>query len=155
MIYFIKIAETNHVKIGTSKNVKKRLDTIQSASPYKLILLKTIEGGHGLEAELHKKFSHLHVRGEWFNLTEELNNFINNNHPIEITEKSKEIKNKEIGEKLSIPTIVSLGYTYYYHKGTIFKKQKHLIKYKNAEKLITNTTEITEAEYAATLTLHD
>ena len=39
-------------------------------------MLKTIDVSHKAEAYLHDKFSHLHHRGEWFNLNSELRKYI-------------------------------------------------------------------------------
>lgn len=74
-VYFIK-SENNHVKIGFSSNVEHRFKCLQSHSPCKLELLKSIPSDIGRESRLHAQFSHLRKHGEWFSLTDELISFI-------------------------------------------------------------------------------
>jgi uncharacterized protein YeeX (DUF496 family) len=64
------------VKIGRSKNPEKRLKQLSTGSPYKLEIIKKIRGNENLEREIHDKFSHLRMNGEWFELTDELSEFI-------------------------------------------------------------------------------
>src|SRR4051812_16976431 len=53
MIYFIQNTVTKGSKIGNSKNPKKRLDGLQTATPDKLVLLGAIQGGLEHETALH------------------------------------------------------------------------------------------------------
>src|SRR5262249_47936749 len=53
-------------KIGWSKNPKKRLSSLQTASPDELVLLGTIQGGLEVETELHRRFAKHKLQGEWF-----------------------------------------------------------------------------------------
>ena len=72
MIYFIE-SESGHVKIGyTSVPIKSRLSALQTSCPFKLKLLKTIDGGRKKEKELHYIFRNSHFRGEWFKKTKGL-----------------------------------------------------------------------------------
>ena len=41
-----------------------------------LELLADVPGGRELEAQLHRDWRHLHIRGEWFEASEELLRFI-------------------------------------------------------------------------------
>lgn len=75
MIYFIGCND-RYVKIGVSHSPDSRLDGFQTGNPYDLTMLKTVDVSHKAEAYLHDKFSHLHHRGEWFNLTSELRDYI-------------------------------------------------------------------------------
>lgn len=75
-IYFILAKKTNLVKIGTTTNMKNRFSTLSTGSPYELELLYTFPGYKQKEKELHKKFEHLRVKGEWFNYTDEIKVFI-------------------------------------------------------------------------------
>lgn len=74
-VYFIK-AGTEFVKIGYSKEVKQRLNTIKSSNPQKVSLLGVIEGGVKKEREIQSQFRHFRIRGEWFDLSLELKKFI-------------------------------------------------------------------------------
>lgn len=74
MIYFVQC--NNYIKIGNSTNPRKRLSDMQTASPYKLKLLKTIPGDYAEEERLHKKFRGIRVNGEWFCAEKRLLNYI-------------------------------------------------------------------------------
>lgn len=75
MIYFIQNSE-GPIKIGYSKNVKTRFESLQSSNPDTLILLAEVKGNKTMEQELHNKFSHLKIRGEWFKPERELTEHI-------------------------------------------------------------------------------
>lgn len=57
------------VKIGCASDPEARLLQLQTGSPYPLRLLGYVPGGEKLERELHKKYAHLHMQGEWFRAT--------------------------------------------------------------------------------------
>lgn len=80
-VYFIK-AGTEFVKIGYTKEVKGRLSSITVSSPLPISLIGVIEGGVKKEKEIQRKFKHFRVRGEWFDLSSELKEFIDT-HVIE------------------------------------------------------------------------
>ena len=66
-IYFIQEGENGNVKIGISKNPKKRMEQLQSANPHELKLRVVIDDCHeGVEDDLHHFFKNYHIRGEWF-----------------------------------------------------------------------------------------
>lgn len=71
-IYFIQQGDNGPIKIGYSTNPEKRLQTLNTASPYPLKLLHTIQGGKNLEKELHARFADTQLDGEWFEDSEEL-----------------------------------------------------------------------------------
>lgn len=80
-IYFILNTDSNAVKIGRTKNVAKRLNSLQVANPVELRVLKTLEVDSGKEAQdteelLHNEFSDLRLRGEWFKFDCKLRDFI-------------------------------------------------------------------------------
>lgn len=58
--------ETGPVKIGTSKDVPKRMRAIQASHSAPLRLIRTLDGGIDVEAWLHKRFADLRKSGEWF-----------------------------------------------------------------------------------------
>jgi len=74
-VYFVQ-AGNGLIKIGMSLNVNSRIKALQQASPLKLSLLKTIDGGRKMEASLHKTFKHLRSHGEWFFPQQDLITFI-------------------------------------------------------------------------------
>lgn len=57
------------VKIGSAKDVKKRLQSLRTGCPRPLHLLGTLPGGRAVEMRLHAAFDHRRVHGEWFALT--------------------------------------------------------------------------------------
>lgn len=65
-------------KIGSTKNPTKRLRGLQSSTPFPLELLHTIlcRDVRTCEILLHLEFKSKHVRGEWFELSEEDVNYI-------------------------------------------------------------------------------
>ena len=77
MVYFIQSVNGGPIKIGYSNNVNERIRELQTASPYKLILLAAIVGGVRMENDIHKQFSKYRMRGEWFKPAKELMEFIN------------------------------------------------------------------------------
>lgn len=79
MIYFIANEEQQIVKIGyTKNNPLTRLFNIQVGNPYILNIIGVMEGSISMERELHEKFKHLQLQGEWFSLNDEINQFILN-----------------------------------------------------------------------------
>lgn len=64
--YAIADSKRRMVKIGTSRDVARRLRGLQTSSPLTLNLIWQDRGGAALEAHLHEAFSSRRVRGEWF-----------------------------------------------------------------------------------------
>lgn len=66
-VYFIK-SEDGPIKIGyTEGHPDFRLETIQTANPYRLIIMGVIpDAGRDIEHRLHCQFDHLAMMGEWF-----------------------------------------------------------------------------------------
>ena len=80
-IYFILNCDSQAIKIGIAKNVKRRLKSLQTSSPSELKLLGTIKENNvnkarKLEQSLHKRFKKLCIRGEWFKAKAELLQYI-------------------------------------------------------------------------------
>lgn len=89
MIYFVACPPANAVKIGHTRklhygtidsNAYSRMASMQSACPFALEMLAVCEGDLAREQELHRRFRHLRLRGEWFLLTEEVREFISGFH---------------------------------------------------------------------------
>lgn len=77
MIYFVKV--NDKVKIGFSDNLKKRLSALQVSSAYKLEVLLIIDGDYEKESELHQQFREYRNSGEWFDLSDPIEAFIEDN----------------------------------------------------------------------------
>lgn len=65
-VYVIGAAESSIVKIGKANNVKKRLAGLQTSNPNRLVVRWTTPGAEKLEGQLHNRFNHLRLEGEWF-----------------------------------------------------------------------------------------
>lgn len=73
--YFIQRGTGGAIKIGRACDPRKRLADLQVACDEKLSLLGTMEGDER-EVEMHARFAHLNIRGEWFTPDTELTEFI-------------------------------------------------------------------------------
>lgn len=72
MIYFVLAATTDLIKVGvTSQSVQSRISALQTACPFDLVLLGTVDGGEVQEAAIHRCWAEHHERGEWFRATDE------------------------------------------------------------------------------------
>lgn len=81
-IYFVQSEADGAIKIGMSNNPLKRLSSLQSGSPATLHLLGIMKCGfksYETEQQLHDKFKHLSIHGEWFRPGEDLIGFIAEN----------------------------------------------------------------------------
>ena len=75
-VYFIG-DDAGRVKIGhTSQRIGKRLSGLQTGNALKLRLLAWTPGAAEDERALHAAFTHLHIRGEWFTLNDEVRAFL-------------------------------------------------------------------------------
>lgn len=74
MIYFVRSGDA--VKIGYAERPDKRIPSLKTANPNELVVLGVMEGGVGDEKELHRRFSRRRLRGEWFELSNEILVFI-------------------------------------------------------------------------------
>ena len=80
-IYFV--TEGKHIKIGyTTQDIEKRIKQLNTGSVQNISLLGWIYGDKAKEKELHIRFAQSRVRynGEWFEPTENLLDFINENN---------------------------------------------------------------------------
>lgn len=71
-IYFIQGQSGGPIKIGYAENVKNRIKTLQTGYFETLIILATYPGGVTQEKQLHERFNHIRLRGEWFKPEPEL-----------------------------------------------------------------------------------
>lgn len=71
MIYFIRQAETNYIKIGyTKNNPKERIGQLQTSSPHKLSFIGYTFGSEFRERMFHILFDSIRISGEWFSFDE-------------------------------------------------------------------------------------
>ena len=76
-VYFIQEGEAGHIKIGWASCVAIRLLELQTGNPRVLRVVGLLVGSRTRELEMHRKFKHLRIRGEWFQAGEDLVKFIN------------------------------------------------------------------------------
>ena len=102
MIYLIKAKDWNFYKIGyASKSIKKRVKSIQTSCPFKLKVIKKINGGFYQETILHTLFKSKQQQGEWFKLDNQYLNILLNtmdylDTPIELPVKYKKPKKNKL-----------------------------------------------------------
>jgi len=74
-MYIYVIGTNDKQKIGFSGDVNKRLSTLQTGNPEKLIIHHKIEvpseRARLVENKIHKEYSYLRIKGEWFSMTPE------------------------------------------------------------------------------------
>jgi hypothetical protein len=71
-VYFLQAGEAGPIKIGWALDPLARLNELQVGCPEPLRLLMTLTDEGGLEAQLHRRFARLRLRGEWFRAEQEL-----------------------------------------------------------------------------------
>ncbi len=71
-VYFIRAGEAGPVKIGFSRSVQTRLAALQTAHHERLVLVAKHMGTIETERELHQRFTHLRLEGEWFRVEADL-----------------------------------------------------------------------------------
>ena len=75
-VYLIEAGASGKVKIGTSVCVQKRLSQLQGASPEKMRLLLSMDGGLREEAEVQAAYKAERIHREWFSRSGDLERFI-------------------------------------------------------------------------------
>lgn len=71
IVYFIAFGD--RIKIGTTTNLKGRLEAIPHDE-----VLATVPGSFPVERGLHARFAHLRITGEWFHRGDDLMRHIDN-----------------------------------------------------------------------------
>ncbi|MBD2566083.1 MULTISPECIES: GIY-YIG nuclease family protein [Nostoc] len=76
VVYFVNCDPANAIKIGTSKDVRNRLSSIQTGNPFQLFLIGCVEGGITEERILHEYFDEIRAVGEWFYTSDQLLRYV-------------------------------------------------------------------------------
>jgi hypothetical protein len=73
-VYILHAEGTMRVKIGRSASALLRFETLRTASPYPLVILRTIPTSDAvaLERMLHQRYSHFRQHREWFDLPHDM-----------------------------------------------------------------------------------
>jgi len=77
VIYFITDGLRKYVKIGYTNNLERRLSGLRVGNPYGIEVLGIMDGGVKEERNVHEMFSKNRYMGEWFELSSEIQDFIN------------------------------------------------------------------------------
>lgn len=115
-VYFIKNPETGLIKIGTAKNVFARVFSLMSQHKTGLRILGLIDGDVRQEKKLHRRFADYNNYDEWFNPSEAILNFIDQNcNTTYSTKKGVRPKSIEISVKSNVPELAKkMGITDYW-----------------------------------------
>lgn len=65
-VYFIRAGEDGPVKIGWAADVQGRMRELQTGNVATFVLLREFDGRKAEEAEFHRHYKALRIRGEWF-----------------------------------------------------------------------------------------
>ena len=98
-VYLIKAETTSFYKIGKSKDVHKRLESLQTANNMQLTIVYRIFSTNyrTLERQLHKYYEEYWIRGEWFDFPSEIvSQFLSVANLLEDTEEIKTLTAKNI-----------------------------------------------------------
>lgn len=74
VIYFVRA--DRYIKIGTTTNLQSRLTALQNGSPFPLEHILSLPGDVQTERLIQRRFSDLHIRGEWYEDGPELREYI-------------------------------------------------------------------------------
>ena len=87
-MYTYIIYDDKYYKIGKTKNLKNRMESMKTSNPHIKLLLFLDKD---IEKDLHVKFKDRNITGEWFNLSKEdleyLHNTMYKNEDIKVTTK--------------------------------------------------------------------
>lgn len=64
VVYFI--AAKGRIKVGTSKDLRSRMNAIRTSNPDAVSLLGAVTGGRKLERAIHSELAIFAIGGEWF-----------------------------------------------------------------------------------------
>jgi hypothetical protein len=76
LVYFAQGEGIERVKIGATRDPKRRLRELQAYSPVPLQMIVTFYGGTYSESLLHQAFSEYRLWGEWFEFASEMKDFL-------------------------------------------------------------------------------
>lgn len=75
-VYFAQAGRGPRIKIGTTSNLSGRLKGLKHPLIGKLRVLGVVPGGYEVESRMHQRFAAYRIKGEWFNMAGELEEFV-------------------------------------------------------------------------------
>jgi len=76
VVYFVEAGAGGDIKIGTTRDLRSRLRTLQATNSCKLTVLATVPGDRAVENEIHRMFFEERKHYEWFKRTRRLMDLI-------------------------------------------------------------------------------
>lgn len=76
VVYFVQAGADGPIKIGTARDLDRRLAQLRGQSPAPLRVLWLMPGGRCLERQMHRRFYASRLHGEWFSPSEDLTAWI-------------------------------------------------------------------------------
>lgn len=79
MIYFVQPVDGGDIKIGHSRQLSRRVISLEAECKAKIRILGVCKGDRQQEQLLHQQFADSRLSGEWFSDTPELREYIREN----------------------------------------------------------------------------
>lgn len=108
MIYFL--VEADQVKIGYALDIETRRKTLQTGVAKTLFIVGAYEGDVKDEKELHRRFKDYKLRGEWFSVTQKVQEYITSKCVLGYGKVRIRVQKEEV-IKYTPPTYI-IKYTY-------------------------------------------
>lgn len=77
MEYVYALSDGKNIKIGISKNPKRRIKQLNTGNSAVLYLLGYFEGDRALEHYIHTHFKRIRLNGEWLEPNDDLLDYLN------------------------------------------------------------------------------
>lgn len=72
VVYFLSESGRGAIKIGRTRDLQKRIWSIQASTPWRIELVAKVSADRRLESYLKYLFRSAQIRGEWFKATDDL-----------------------------------------------------------------------------------
>lgn len=72
IVYFVQAGDFIKIGLSSISNFGNRLKCLRDGTPFKIVVLGTMDGDRQKEQELHSRFDFCHFRNEWFRVCPEL-----------------------------------------------------------------------------------
>jgi len=74
LVYLVRSGRSNLYKVGTTVDLKRRLENLQSGNPFPLTVIKAwpVSDGETSEGQLHDLLNRFHFNLEWFKLPKQV-----------------------------------------------------------------------------------
>jgi hypothetical protein len=121
MIYFIQNETAKAIKIGWSDDPAKRLVSLQTATPDRLALVATMDGGYEQERILHERYEDFRLTGEWFSSEDPNDSIVEFIAGLNIVKKALEPWGRSSPASLLFPELAYLMSAAVGHAATVYQ----------------------------------